>query len=483
MLFRMVYDETLAQAAYVIGCQATGEAIVVDPERDVDRYLDVAAGHGLRITAVAETHIHADFLSGARELAERVGATVYLSGEGGEDWGYRWPEAADGAGAYRHRLLKHADTFAVGNIAFKAIHTPGHTPEHLSYEVVDGRTGGPMGLITGDFVFVGDLGRPDLLETAVGIQGVAASSAEQLRRSTQAFRTMPEYLQVWPAHGAGSACGKSLGAVPQSTVGYELRHNRALALADDADSFVRFVLENQPEPPLYFPRMKRLNRDGVPVLGSLPSPTERDASELGRLSAEGVVVVDTRPWTEFRGGHLPGSLFAPRGATFATVLGSYVEPDQRICFVVDGPEELDDAVRNAIRIGYDHVVGWIGARTLDAYERSGGVLEDLMEIDGAELGRRIDAGDDVYLLDVRGAREHAEHAIPGAVNIAHTRLPTRLGEVPKDHPVVLHCHSGGRSAAAASYLKGLGYHVENVSGGIMGWAEAHADGARAAPTQ
>ncbi|MCP4938870.1 MAG: MBL fold metallo-hydrolase, partial [Phycisphaeraceae bacterium] len=262
MLFRLIYDDDLAQASYLVGCQRTGEAIVFDPERDIDRYLDLAAAQGLRIVAAAETHIHADFLSGVREFAVRGNAKAYVSGEGGADWQSEWVDGCD------HRVLRDGDTFEVGNIRFTAVHSPGHTPEHLSYLVTDlgGGADTPMGVITGDFVFVGDLGRPDLLESAAGIEGMMEPSARTLAASAQGFLRFDDHLQVWPAHGSGSACGKALGAVPQSTVGYERRFNHALSLAGDEQAFVDHILAGQPEPPAYFARMKAWNRDGVPLL-------------------------------------------------------------------------------------------------------------------------------------------------------------------------------------------------------------------------
>ncbi|HCT46037.1 MAG TPA: MBL fold metallo-hydrolase, partial [Phycisphaerales bacterium] len=273
MLMRMIYDEKLAQAAYLIGCQQTGEAIIFDPERDVDRYIDLAATHGLQIIAAAETHIHADFVSGSRELAERIGAKVYVSDEGGEDWRYQWLDKKSGGGSYDHQLLKDGDSFRVGKIEFTALHTPGHTPEHMVYLVTDHGSGAtePIGMVSGDFVFVGDLGRPDLLETAAGQAGAMEPSARNLYNTLQRLEGIPDFVQVWPAHGAGSACGKALGAVPTSTIGYEKRFNPAILAGRDEQRFVDFILSGQPEPPLYFANMKRDNKIGPPVLGGLPT--------------------------------------------------------------------------------------------------------------------------------------------------------------------------------------------------------------------
>ena len=308
MFMRMIYDEGLAQAAYLIGCQRSGEAIVIDPERDVDRYVDLARENELRIVAVGETHIHADFLSGSRELAERVGCAVYVSDEGDADWKYQWLDQKVGGGSYEHRLLKDCDSFAIGQIQFRVIHTPGHTPEHIMFLVTD-RGGGadePIAIASGDFVFVGDLGRPDLLETAAGQVGARIPSARQLFRTVRKLDEIPDFVQVWPAHGAGSACGKALGAVPMSTVGYERRFNPAIRAADDEQGFVDFILSGQPEPPMYFATMKRVNRDGPEVLGKLPSPKQMSVTELQQLDTTGVALIDTRPWEAFATGACGG---------------------------------------------------------------------------------------------------------------------------------------------------------------------------------
>lgn len=474
MFFRQIYDDRLAQAAYLIGCQKTGEAIVFDPERDIDRYTALAAKEGLKIVAAAETHIHADFLSGARELAETAGAKVYVSAEGGPEWQSEWVTKKTGGGAYAHQLLRHGDTFKVGNIEFKALHTPGHTPEHLCYLVTD-RGGGatePMGVITGDFVFVGDVGRPDLLETAAGQAGVKEPSARALYASIQEFRKLPDWVQVWPAHGAGSACGKALGAVPQSTVGYEKRFNPALAAAASETAFVSFILEGQPEPPMYFARMKRDNKRGPRVLGALPRPEHLIGAQLRGIDTAKAAVIDTRPWAEFRAGHLPGSLFAPLDSMFHAVAGSYVGENEPIYLLA--PEAMiDPLVRDLVRIGLDHIKGWISPESLREHAGAGGKMATTPEVDANAARDRI-ASNGVFLLDVRRTDEFASGHLPGACHAAYPRLPERLAELPKGKPILVNCRSGGRSARAAAYLQRLGYDVTNLAGGFAAWEKAGA---------
>ncbi len=470
MFLRMVYDEKLAQAAYLIGCPLTGEAIVIDPERDVARYAAIAQAEGLRLVAVAETHIHADFLSGARELAE-AGATAYLSGEGGEEWSYRWPEQKTGGGAYRHRLVRDGDTFAVGGVELRVLHTPGHTPEHVSYLVTD-RGGGatePMGIVTGDFVFVGDVGRPDLLESAVGRAGAAEPAARQLFRSARRFTELPEWLQVWPAHGAGSACGKALGAVPQSTVGYEKRHNAALGAAAEERRFVDFVLSGQPEPPAYFTRMKRLNRDGPPVLGGLPRPRELSVGDVKSLDTRRVALMDTRTWKQFMAGHVPGSLYLPLNASFSTDAGSFVGADEEIVLIVEAAR-AEEAVRALVRVGLDRIMGRFEPAALEQYRAAGGRLDQAREVDVMKAAELRERG--AFALDVRRATEFAEGHLGGALNVAHTRLVERVGEVPAGGPVLVNCLGGGRSARACAFLRRRGYDAINVGGGFKAWEMA-----------
>src|SRR5690606_37777874 len=251
MFFQHVYDKSLAQASYFIGCQKCGVAMVIDPKRDVDTYLEIAKQNNMQITHVAETHIHADFLSGSRELAALTGAKLYLSNEGGPDWQYQ----------FDHVGLKDGDEFKVRNLKIEVIHTPGHTPESISYLLTDvPASDKPVMLFTGDFVFVGDIGRPDLLEKAAGMIGPQDAGAKQMFKSLKRFSELPDYIQVWPGHGAGSACGKALGAVPSSTVGYEKIRNWAFQYDSDEKGFAKYLLEDQPEPPKYFAMMKKLNK-------------------------------------------------------------------------------------------------------------------------------------------------------------------------------------------------------------------------------
>ncbi len=470
MLFRQIADPHLAQYAYLIGCQKTGEALLIDPERDIDRYLQIAEEEGLRIAHVAETHIHADFLSGARAFAER-GTPVYLSAEGGEDWQYAWPEKGD----YDITLLRDGDTFQVGNIEIEAVHTPGHTPEHLSFLVTDhgGGASEPMGIVSGDFVFVGDLGRPDLLETAAGETGALEPAAHDLYASVQKVRDLPPFLQVWPGHGAGSACGKVLGAVPQSTFGYEWRYNSAIQTAKESEAaFVQAILEGQPEPPLYFARMKRQNRDGVPLLDALPQPEMLDAEALASLADNrDVTIIDTRPRESYLRGHLPGAILAPFDKTFTTVVGSYVEPDEPIYLVIE-PSDIEQAVRDLVRIGLDDVRGTIAPEALAEYGRGNDTLRMLKSIDFDELdGRRHYTN--VEILDVRRQDEWDRKHIPDARHIPHIRLADHLDELPRDKTILVHCQTGVRSAVAAALLEAHGFCVAYVGDDFDNWKERH----------
>jgi len=462
MLFKQIYEEGLAQGSYLIGCQASGEAIVVDPRRDIRVYLEEAQKNGMRIVAVTETHIHADYLSGARELAKATGATLYLSDEGDAAWKY------SGLEGFEYRLVKDGDAIRLGNLSLRVVHTPGHTPEHISFLLTDGAAASEPGyFLTGDFVFVGDLGRPDLLEEAAGIAGTAEPGARRLFKSLkEKFLTLPEYVQVWPGHGAGSACGKALGAVPSTTVGYERRFAwwADYLRNDDEEGFVQALLAGQPEAPYYFAVMKRLNRDGMPILGDLPKPRELTPEQFQRKLKEGALLVDTRDKLAFAGGHIHGAINLPDNKNFSTWAGWLLPYDQELILLA-GEERVPELVARLVRIGLDRVVGYIPS--LEGYTE--GELETVSQISAAEAKQRWERGE-VAVLDVRGADEYQAGHVPGALNIHAGRVMNHLGAIPKDKPVVVHCLGGDRSSTAISALMAAGFtNLINLTGGIRAW--------------
>jgi hydroxyacylglutathione hydrolase len=462
MFLRQVYDPHLAQYAYVIGCQKTGEAIVIDPLRDVGQYRAIAEAEGLRLSAVAETHIHADFVSGARELAANGETEVYVSAEGGPDWQSEWAKDLS-----RTHLLHDGDEFHIGRIKLQALHTPGHTPEHICYLVTDegGGANEPMALVSGDFLFVGDVGRPDLLEQAAGVVGSQDVGASQLYHSLKKLRDLPDHLQVLPAHGAGSACGKSLGAVPVSTLGYEKKFNHALSLALDGteEAFVKFILEGQPEPPLYFANMKKVNKTGPAILGDAPVPPRLTVAEVSsRLAEPQFVVLDARSDRKaFLSGHLKGSLYAPAKGDFPGFAGSYLMPDETIVLVVDAPEQVTGLITQLRRIGFDHAVGWLAGA--DLAEAGRGVVTGVSTATFADVEDLILGDPKMLILDVRRAGEYAAGHLRGAVNIAHTRLRPRSEELPAKVPLIVHCQSGNRASAAVAWLLRQGRRVYFVN--------------------
>jgi hydroxyacylglutathione hydrolase len=469
VLLRRFYDEGLAQASYLIGCQVTGEALVVDPNRDIEQYTAAAAAEGLRLAHVTETHIHADFVSGSRELAQRTGATLYLSDEGGPDWRYDY---AAQAGAV---LLKDGSRLQIGKVAIEALHTPGHTPEHLAFLVTDTTAASaPLGVLSGDFVFVGDVGRPDLLERAANYRGTMEQGARQLFQSLQRFKRFPDYIQIWPGHGAGSACGKALGAMPQSTLGYERLANWAFGITDEAP-FVAAVLDGQPDPPKYFAEMKRINKAGPRVLGGLVRPRRIPAARVGDLLATGTLVVDTRPAADFAAAHIPGTINIPQNRAFTTWAGWLVPYDRDFYLVIDHAQDeaLETAVRDLAMIGLDRVSGYLDTdETLAGWRATGGTLGVTPQMTFTELRERLDA-DTVTVIDVRARAEWEAGHLPGVANIPLGVLLDRVGEIPARGTIVLHCETGSRSAIAASLLMARGRSdVANLKSGFAAWAQA-----------
>ena len=457
MLIKRFYDTRLAQASYLVGCQATGDAIVIDPARAIEQYITAAKAEHLRLAYVTETHIHADFLSGTRELCKASGAKPVLSDEGGADWSYAW--AAE-AGAL---LVKDGATIMVGNVRVEVLHTPGHTPEHICFRITDTKaTDRPMGVFTGDFIFVGDVGRPDLLERAAGLEGTMIAGAKVLYASLQRFKDQPDYLQLWPGHGAGSACGKALGAVPSSTLGYERFANWGLTAGSEAE-FVQMVLEGQPEPPAYFKHMKRLNRGGPPM-----RPAERPkrlTMDVPSLVQSGRLVVDARKTAEFARGHVRGTINVPFGNSLATYAGTVLPWDRTLVLVIQ-PEQLDEALEALYSIGLDRVEGFV---TPDALGRELDVTTQVTAKDAAQQA----ASGAVTVVDVRRRSEYDEGHVANALHIPLGEVGARAAEIPADRPVVLHCEGGTRSAIAASVLRALGRHdVANLQGGFTAWKKA-----------
>lgn len=462
MFFRQIYDEGLSQASYLIGCERTGEALVVDPRRDVDAYITLASEHDMRVTAVAETHIHADYLSGGRELAAATGATLHLSAYGADGEGYLAAQPG-----IRVQLLRDGDEIQVGDVRARALHTPGHTPEHLSFAIYENlRAAAPMMLLSGDFLFVGDVGRPDLFEVALGKEGTAASSARTMFASIQSvLARVPEYAAIWPAHGAGSACGKALGAIPSTTLGYERRFSwwSEFIEKDDERGFAQALLEGQPDAPTYFARMKHDNRGFTALLGSLPTTAALDSKALRSALAAGAVIVDTRPREEFCLQHVRGALSLPDRPNLSSRAAWFLAPETPIVLLAR-PERVELLVRRLVRVGLDRIVGYVSdVATL------GLPTESLAQMTAEQAQRRWSARD-VTLLDVRQRSEFADAHIPNTTNLSAGRLAASLASVPKDRPIVVFCAGGDRSVLAASALRAAGFaDVTNMIGGFSEW--------------
>ena len=468
MILTRFFDEPLAQASFLIGCSHSGDAIVIDPNRRIEQYIAAAEHAGLRISAVTETHIHADFVSGARELASRTGARLHLSDEGGDAWRYRYATEAGAA------LLRDGSTIEIGRVRLTAMHTPGHTREHLSFLVTDtAGADGPIGIVTGDFVFAGDVGRPDLLERAAGVANAADLGARTLFRSLQRFRTLPEHLQVWPGHGAGSACGKGMSSMPQTTVGYELRYNWAFGITDEAE-FVRQALTGLPEAPRYFGQMKRINRDGPPLLGGQKVPTLLPEQRLGPLLAGGAIVVDLRTAAAFAAGHVPGTISIPYNKSFTNWAGSLLPFDQDFYLIADerGRSVLERAARDLSMIGLERIAGAFGTEVLEVWTLQEGPLQTAAQLTPAEVAERVER-EEVHVVDVRNQSEWDAGHLPGAIHIPLGSLPERIATLPTDRPLVLHCQGGGRSAIGVSLLQAAGHQaVANLATGYGGWINA-----------
>ena len=458
MIFEQYYLDCLSHASYLIGDETSGRAVVVDPQRDVRQYLDDAHSHNLRIERVIETHFHADFLSGHLELAERTGAVI------------SYGEAAEGT-SFPIEKLAHRQRMSLGDVELEVRATPGHTPESICIVVYE-HSGDevPYGVLTGDTLFIGDVGRPDLLSS----RGVTAESlAAQLYTSTrEELLTLPDATRVYPAHGAGSACGKQLSTETVSTIGEQRRANYALADMTEAE-FVRVVTEGQPVAPLYFAFDAQRNREERALLDEDSVPEHLTLDDVLARRERGAVVLDTRDATEFAFGHLRGSIEVGLGGRFAEYAGDVVHPDDDIVLVCEPNAELEAKVRLA-RIGFDRVVGVLDDPVRTFLEHPE-VVERSSRLSVSELAERVNSGD-VVLVDVRNPGEYAAGTIDGARNLPLPQLVSRLGELDRAKPTVVFCAGGYRSAIAASTLAGAGFRdVSDVLGGFDAWNSAGMD--------
>ncbi|CDN36970.1 MBL fold metallo-hydrolase [Bacillus thuringiensis] len=420
MLLKYFYDEKLAHASYLVGCQKEGVAIVIDPSRYIEQYIEFAKKEGMEVIAAAETHIHADFLSGSRELSTLYHTNLYVSDEGDCDWKYQYLNEG------RYKLVREGTEFKVGHIKFDVIHTPGHTPESISFLVTDTSQNNytndkPIGIFTGDFIFVGDIGRPDLLETAVGMKDTAKIGAKQLFDSIQKIKILPDYLQIWPSHGAGSACGKALGAIPTSTLGYEKMFNWA-----------------------------------------------NTVEELQEILKSVYQIVDIRDVESFAAGHIEKSINIPYNNSFTTWCGWLLDYKKETLIILDEEKvKVEAVIREFESIGLDNIIAFAPLKVIQRLDR----FESYKEKTSIELYPHIKGGS-VKVIDVRSKKEWEEGHLNDAIHITLGNLFEQLDYIPKDFPIVLQCRTGLRSAIAASILQRAGIkEVVNLKGGFLAWKE------------
>ena len=458
MHFKQFYVGCLAHASYLIGDQ--GEAVVVDPSRDVQMYLDEAAAHGLTITWILETHLHADFVSGHRELAARTGATIGVGGKA---------EAG-----YPHRPLSDGDTLRVGGVTLQAIETPGHTPESLSFLVYEGAPDGrPWAVLTGDTLFVGDVGRVDILSSRLPVVELAGMMYDSLHGK---LLTLPDDTRVYPAHGAGSLCGRNISKDTWSTIGRERMMNAALRPMP-REAFIAEVTRDVPETPIYYLYSRDLNKAGPALDAERPMPPPLAPDAFAAAARRGAVILDTRPAAAFAAGHPEGALNVALDGQYASWVGTLLEPDQELLIVTD-QDRIEEAVMRLARVGYERVVGVLEGGW-EGWRAAGLPVAVIAEVPAETLttgARRI--------LDVRRTREWEDAHLPGATHVPLAQLESRLGELDRGAEWAVICASGYRSGIAASLLQRAGFaRVVNVVGGMDAYRRAGRPVESAAPAR
>lgn len=455
MYFKQFYLGCLAHASYLIGSE--GEAAVVDPQRDVDEYITEAEAQGLKIKYVVETHLHADFVSGHRELAARTGAEIVFSSKAG----VRFP----------HRAVKDGDEIKVGKAVLRILETPGHTPESISVVVVDAEVSdSPQKVLTGDTLFVGDVGRPDL----AGARGYTPQAMAELMYDSlhEKLLKLDDSVEVWPAHGAGSMCGRNISKETSSTIGQQRRFNYALAPMSK-DEFIQMMTADLPEAPAYFPADAEINRAGASSLNDIRRPAPLLAQQVAAYSNMGYVALDVRAASEFGAGHIPGALNVGLGGQFASWSGTLVPLGTPLILVANTDEQVDEAVTRLARVGHDCVRGYLRGG-MDAWSASGFDTNTITQISVADLKRMIDEQSDLQVLDVRRPAEYAAGHAPRAANAPlGGHLKEEAAHLDPSRPVAVICAGGYRSSAATSILQPLGFRrLYNVEGGTGAWIAA-----------
>lgn len=466
MILRRIYDATLAQAAYLVGCPATREAILIDPACDIDRYLAIAAEENLRIVAVAETHVHADFVSGVCGFLAHHPVTAFVSAEGPAQ---QWTTGTPLAAGARIEPLHAGGAFRVGSLEFHARHTPGHTRESLSFELV--RPGSATRLLfSGDFLFAGDVGRPDL--GAFATDGLSLKEAvAHLEASLASIDDLPADTQVLPGHGAGSACGKSICNLPATTIGIERVINRAMRAQAAGGDFEGAVLDGSAAPPPYFARVKRLNERGGRGFDTLPEVRALAPERFAEICQKPeFTVIDTRPWNDYLDARLPYSISAPFERSFGPTVANYLEEDDRIAIIADAAK-VPEIVRVLLRVGVqpEALEGFVEPRVVSALATGTFATAGVDEISPVRAHELIERGE-VTVLDVRTCSEFAAGHLPNAVHVPYTHLRARVAELDRSRAVVCYCRSGNRSARAAAFLARSGFTALNMRGGYWPYA-------------
>lgn len=456
MQFQQFYLDCLAHASYLIG--DAGQCAIVDPQRDVQIYIEAAATRGLTITHVIETHLHADFVSGHVELAGLTGAVIHVGHQG--------------RAAYEHQPAHDGDEIEMGDVLLRFLETPGHTPESLCVLVFDRAVSAdrPLKVFTGDTLFVGDVGRPDL----VGSKGFSAEDMAGMMYDSLASRllVLPDETEVYPAHGAGSACGRSMSTERSSTIGAQKASNLALQPMS-RDEFIAMQTAGLAPPPRYFPRSAELNRLGAKPLTELAAPPGLSPEAMAEALGRGAVVLDLRDAAAYAAGHLPGSVNIGLDGNFAPWVGGLIDVDSELVLVVDRTEDVEIAVTRLARVGYETVLGF-AAGGVAAWQSSGRELATVSQLAVDELATRLAGGPDgLLVVDVRQPAEYAAGHVPGALNLPVRELEERRGDLDASRPLALICATGYRSSAAASLLMGHGFQqLSNVVGGTVAWIEA-----------